>query len=103
MKVMELLHRAMCAVEYRHIDMPIKWSAKWTTFAFLFCLLLPWRPLGRYRASSCPMAAFSDFMKALDLLHRAMNAVLHRRTTMAIEMACKGGAFVCCRRLFCLT
>jgi hypothetical protein len=28
-------------------------------------------------------------MKALDLVDQAMNAVLHRRTAMAIEMACK--------------
>ena len=33
------------------------------------------------------------FMKALDLLHRAMCAVLHNRTAMAIEMACDGGTF----------
>ena len=33
------------------------------------------------------------FMKALDLLHRAMLAILHRRTSMAIKMARDGGAF----------
>jgi hypothetical protein len=33
-------------------------------------------------------------MKALDLLHQAMRAVLHHRTVMAIEMASDGGAFV---------
>ncbi len=42
------------------------------------------------------------FMKALDLFHWAMNAVLHRRTAIAIKMACNGGAFVRCHRLFCL-
>ena len=42
------------------------------------------------------------FVKALDLLHRAMRAVSHHRTAMAIEMASKGGTFVRCRRLFCL-
>jgi hypothetical protein len=41
-------------------------------------------------------------MKALDLVDQAMNAVLHRRTAMAIEMAYKGGTFVRCHRLFCL-
>jgi hypothetical protein len=40
------------------------------------------------------------FGEALVMLHWAMNRVLHRRTAMAIEMACDGGAFVCCRRLF---
>jgi hypothetical protein len=42
------------------------------------------------------------YMKALDLVHPLMNAILHRRTAMAIEMACDGGAFVHCHRLFCL-
>ena len=40
---------------------------------------------------------------ALVMLHQEMNAVLDRRTAMAIEMACNGGAFVCCYCLFCLT
>jgi len=38
--------------------------------------------------------------EALVMLHRVMRSVLHRRTTMAIEIACDGGAFVCHRRLF---
>jgi len=40
------------------------------------------------------------FMKALDLLHRAMRSVSHRRTAMAIKIARDGGAFVRRRRLF---
>ena len=40
------------------------------------------------------------FMKALDLLHRAMCTVSHRCTAMAIEIARDGGAFVRRRRLF---
>jgi len=44
-----------------------------------------------------------SFMKALDLLHWAMNAVLHQCTTIAIEMVWGRGAFVCCCRLFCLS
>jgi len=39
-------------------------------------------------------------IKALDLLHRAMRAVSHHRTAMAIEIASNGGAFVCRRHLF---
>ena len=39
-------------------------------------------------------------IKALDLLHRAMRAVLHHRTAMAIEIASDGGAFVRRRHLF---
>jgi hypothetical protein len=43
------------------------------------------------------------FMKAMDLLHWAMRAVLHHCIAiMAIEMASNGGTFVRCRRLFCL-
>ncbi len=30
-------------------------------FTWLFCLLLPWRPLGQYRASICPMVASRGF------------------------------------------
>ncbi len=42
------------------------------------------------------------FGVAMDMLHRAMPNVLLQRLTMAINMVCKGGAFVCHRRLFCL-
>ena len=40
--------------------------------------------------------------EALVMLHRAMPSVSHQRTVMAVEMACDGGAFVRCSRLFCL-
>ena len=40
------------------------------------------------------------FIKALDLINRAMRSVSHRRTAMAIKMAHDGGAFVRRRRLF---
>jgi hypothetical protein len=40
------------------------------------------------------------FMTALDLLHRAMRAVLHHLTAMAIEIASERGTFVCCHRPF---
>jgi hypothetical protein len=33
------------------------------------------------------------FIKALDLLHKAMLVVLHRRTAMAIEMTSDRGTF----------
>ena len=38
--------------------------------------------------------------EALVMLHRDMRSVSHRRTAMAIEMACDGGTFVRHRRLF---
>jgi len=61
----------------------------------------PWQSPGQYGESSRPMAAFSAFfLKAQDLLLQAMPEVLHHRTAMAIEMACKEGAFIRCRHLF---
>jgi len=39
-------------------------------------------------------------IKALDLLHRSMRAILHHCTTMAIKIASDGGAFVRRRQLF---
>ena len=39
-------------------------------------------------------------IKALDLLHRAIRAVLHHRTAVAIEKASDRGAFVRRRHLF---
>ena len=42
------------------------------------------------------------FMKALVMLHWVMPHVPLQRLRTAIEMACKGGAFVCRLRLFCL-
>jgi len=38
--------------------------------------------------------------EALFMLHREMRFVPHQHTTMAIEMASNGGAFVRRRRLF---
>jgi len=42
------------------------------------------------------------FMKALVMLHRVMSHVPHQRLSMAIEIACGGGAFVRRCLLFCL-
>ena len=67
---------------------------------FVFC-----RPGGRRGDTERVVARWRHlvaFMKALDLLHQAMLTVFHRRTAMAIEMACDGGTFVRCQRLFCL-
>ena len=40
--------------------------------------------------------------EALVMLHREMPHVLLQHLHMAIQMACDGGAFVRCCRLFCL-
>ncbi len=36
----------------------------WYIFSSLFCLLLPWQPLGWYGASNCPMGASSGFLSS---------------------------------------
>ncbi len=41
---------------------PSKWPSKLVHFLLSCRLLLPWRPLGWYRVSSCPMAASSGFL-----------------------------------------
>jgi len=41
-------------------------------------------------------------MKAMNLLHRAMRAVLYCRIATAIEMACKGGGHVAHRCVDCV-
>jgi hypothetical protein len=57
-----LFYWAMCAVTYRRIAMAIKTATFLGVFAdCLYVCLLPWRPLGQYVASSCPMAASSGF------------------------------------------
>ena len=50
-------------------------------------------PIGTIGASARPMAAFSGFLKALDLLHWAMRLILYRHIAMAIEMKSKVGTF----------
>jgi hypothetical protein len=65
---------------------------------FVFC-----RPGGRWGDTEQVVARWRRlvaFMKALDLLHRTMCAVLNHCTAMSIEMASNGGTFVCCRRIF---
>jgi hypothetical protein len=59
-KALNLLYRAMRAVMYRCTAVAIKMaSLLGKSFASSFCLLLPWRLLGQYGASSCLMAASS--------------------------------------------
>jgi hypothetical protein len=64
---------------------------------------LDYRPGGRRGDTERVLAQWQSlvaFMKALDLINRAMRSVSHRRTAMAIEMARNGGAFVRRRCLF---
>jgi hypothetical protein len=43
------------------LQWPSNFPEKWVHFASLLCWLSPWRPPGRYGASSCPMTASSGF------------------------------------------
>jgi hypothetical protein len=56
-EALDLLHWASHAVLYRRTAAAIKMTSKVGPFFLsLFHLLLPWWPLGQYRASSCLMA-----------------------------------------------
>jgi hypothetical protein len=59
------LYQALCGVLYRRTAAAINMaSLLGTFFLMLFCLLMPWRPLGQYGASSCQMAASSGFQSS---------------------------------------
>jgi hypothetical protein len=61
-KALDRLHQAMRVVWYRRTAAAIKMASKVGTFILSpFHLLLPWRLLGRYGASSHSMAASSGF------------------------------------------
>jgi hypothetical protein len=61
-KALNLFYWVMHAVLYRRTATAIKMASLLGKFFLLsFHLLLPWRPLGRYGMSSCPMAASSGF------------------------------------------
>jgi hypothetical protein len=61
-KALYLFYWAMCTVMYRRTTAAIKMASKVGPFLLLlFHLLLPWRPLGQYGASSHPMVASSGF------------------------------------------
>jgi len=69
----------------------------------LHCLTVCCRPGGRRGNTEQVVARWRRLVasiKALDLLHWAMCAVLHHRTAMAIKIASDGGAFVRRRHLF---
>ncbi len=102
MKAMDLLHRAMSVIvpAHRHGHQNGQHSGHILHFCYVCC-----SHGGRRGNREWVVAQWWHlvaFMKALDLLHQAMNVVLHRCTAMTIEMACNGGAFIPCHRLFCL-
>jgi hypothetical protein len=74
-KALNFFYQAMRAVLYRHTATAIKMASLFGLFLLLlFCLLLLWRPLGQYGASSCPTAASSGFQSSPG--HAALGDVL---------------------------
>ena len=100
-EALDLLHWAMCVVSYRRIAMAIKMARKVGVFihpCVVDCCIGihgsdTERVVARWRR---PVAS----NMALDIIHWAMPHELLQCLRMAIEMACDGGAFVRCRRLF---
>ncbi len=87
-EALDLLHRAMRAVTYRHITMAIKMAS----FAGVFvdCCLFACCPGGflgdtERVVARCRRPEASRV--AVDMPHQAMSSVLLRRTTVAIETA----------------
>jgi hypothetical protein len=92
-EALDLLHRAICEVMYQRTAESIKIASKVGPFLSLFHLLLPWRPLGHYGASSCPMVVSSGFRGSPG--HAAVGdvSVLLWRIRKAFKMGHNGGAF----------
>ncbi len=87
-KALNLLHRAMCVVNYRHIAMAIK-TANFLG-VFVVCCFFACCPGGRWGdtervVARCRRPVASGV--ALDMPHWAMPSVSLRRTAVAIEMA----------------
>jgi hypothetical protein len=94
-KALNLLHRAMCTVMYRHVAMAIKTA----TFlgAFVDCCLFACCPGGCWGNTEQVIARCWHPVAsgvALDMLHWAMPSVLLWRTCKAFETGCNGGACV---------
>jgi hypothetical protein len=62
-KALDLFHQVMCSVLYRRTTAAIKMAIKVGPFFVLWLchLLFPWRPLGGYGVSSCPIVVSSGF------------------------------------------
>jgi len=101
MKATNLLHWAMCAVSYCRITTAIEMASKGGGHVAHRCVdCVPGGRQGNTEQVVAQWQSLVAFMKALDLLHRAMRSVFHWRTAMATEMARAGGAFIRRRRLF---
>jgi hypothetical protein len=94
-EALDLLHRAMRTVTYRHIAMVIKRPTFLGVFVdcclFACCPGGPWGDIEQVVARWRLPGASSV---ARDLLHRAMPRSSLRCVRMAIKMACDGGTFI---------
>jgi hypothetical protein len=101
MKAMNLPHQAMRAVLYCCITTAIEMASKGGGHAAHLCVdCVPGDRRGNTEQVVARWQSLVAFMKALDLLHRAMRSVSHRRTAMDIKIARDEGAFIRHRRLF---
>jgi hypothetical protein len=95
-EALDLLHWRMCAVTHWRIAMATKTASK--VSVFVHCFLFACCPGSRWGNTEQVVVRWwrpAASKVALDMLHWAMPSVLLQRTTMAIEMANNGGAFVC--------
>ena len=101
---LDLLHRVMHRVLYRHIVMAIKTAGK--VGVFLYFCFVDCRPGSLWGNTEQVFARWRHpgaSSVALDLLHWVMLLALLQCPSTAIKMACdRGGTFVCCSHLFCL-
>jgi hypothetical protein len=87
MKAMNLLHQAMHAVLYCHMAKAIEMASKGGGhFAHLCVDYVPGGRRGDTEQVVARWQSLVAFMKTLDLLHRAMRSVSHRRTAMALML-----------------
>jgi hypothetical protein len=91
-KALDLLHQTMHAGTYRRIPMAIKTAS--FVGVFVDCCLCACCPGGCWGNTEQVVAQCQRLVAsgvALDMLHWAVRFVLHRWTTMAIEIANDGG------------
>ena len=104
MKAMNLLHRGMHTVSYRHIVMAIETASKVGTCCIIVLLIVALsgscrdnmeRVVAQWRR---PVASGEALVKLQ--WHWAMRSVLLQCVRVAVEMACNRGAFVRHRPFF---
>ena len=97
-KALDLPYWAMRLVLYRHIAMAIKTASK-VGVCFHHCVFAccPGGCQGNTEQVVAKRRLPGTSSVSLDMLHWAMPCALLPHIHMAIQMACDGGAFACCR------